>query len=94
MIPDLVLVRRADWERLAQAEQEALRRAARTSAEAQREYWRQYAAEALATLEEAGIEVNEIEDPEAFRRAVEPVYERHGGRWGDLVERIRATGAP
>ncbi len=90
-IPDLLLINATVWKRMLPDEQAALRRAARESSLAQRGYWRDYVEEALAAVREAGSEINQVEDVEAFQRAVEPLYAKYGARYGDLVERIRAV---
>jgi tripartite ATP-independent transporter DctP family solute receptor len=91
-IPDVLLVRRELFEQLTQIEQTGLRNAAKRSAAAQREFFAETVQEALEEVRAAGSEVNEIDDPEAFQRAVEPLYERYAGRYGDWVKRIRAAG--
>lgn len=93
MVPDLLVVNAESWRALSAQEQAALRRAAEASTAAQRGFWSEYEIEALATLQEAGVEIVEIEDLGPFRRAVEPLYERHRGRYGDLVQRIREAAA-
>lgn len=93
IVPDVVLVSSERWQKLSIDEQEALRAAAQASAEAQRQFWAEYRQEAALAVTEAGSEINEVADPEAFRRAVEPVYGKHAGRYGNLVERIRRTGS-
>ena len=90
-IPDLLMINAAVWNRLSSEEQTALRQAARDSSRAQREFWQAYVGEALATVREAGCEVNEIDDLAAFQQAVQPLYEQYGDLYGDLVERIRAV---
>ncbi len=47
--------------------------------------------EALDAVRAAGSEINEVDDVEAFQRAVEPLYAKYGSLYGDLVERIRAV---
>ncbi len=91
MIPDLLMISRRAWDGLSPDEQAALRRVARESSTAQRGYWQEYVGEALAAVEEAGCQVDEIDDVAAFQAAVEPLYEEVGGVWGDLVARIRAV---
>jgi tripartite ATP-independent transporter DctP family solute receptor len=91
VIPDLVLVSRTAWERLSPDEQERLRDAARRSADDQRAFWREYEEVAQREVTEAGSEIIEVDDRDAFRRLVEPVYGKHAARYGDLVERIRAV---
>ena len=78
---------------LAGDEQAALRRAAEASTAAQRRFWAEYESAALASLAEAGVEFSEIADLGPFRRAVEPLYERHRQRYGDLVRRLREGAA-
>ena len=91
-IPDVLLVRRDLFEQLTDAQRTALRAAAKRSSEAQREFFAETVQEALEAVQAAGSEVNEIDDPIAFQQAVEPLYERFAGRYGDWVERIRAVG--
>ncbi len=91
MIPDLLMIGSAAWGRLSADEQAALRRAARESSVAQRGFWRDYVTHALEAVRAAGSEIHEIDDVQAFQRAVEPLYERYGGVYGDLVARIRAV---
>ncbi|MDP3534018.1 MAG: TRAP transporter substrate-binding protein [Halomonas sp.] len=46
-------------------------------------------AEQLADLGEAGMEINESPDIEAFQAAVAPVYEKYGQQFGDYLPRIQ-----
>ena len=89
MVPDLLLVNADSWRGLSAEERAALRLAAETSTEAQRRFWREYEIEAAATLEQAGVEIHEVDDLAPFRRAVLPLYERHAAVYGDLLGRIR-----
>ena len=91
IIPDLLLAHRPSFEALSEEQQVALRDAARASSRAQREYWRAYEQEALATVEAAGSQVDEVDDMAAFQRAVQPVYDALGDTYGDWIERIRAV---
>ncbi len=93
MIPDIVLVATRAWAALGPEEQTALRQAARASAERQRELWANYRREAIARLREAGSTLTEVDEPASFRRAVAPVYEKHGGDYAELVAGIRAGSA-
>ena len=92
MIPDLLMIGTRAWDRLSEEERAALRRAARESSSAQRSFWQEYVTEALAAVRAAGSEIHEIEDVEAFQRAVEPLYEKYGRVYGGLIARIRGVG--
>ncbi len=91
MIPDLLMINKGLWDRLSEDEREALKKTARESSTAQRQFWREYVDEALAAVREAGCEVTEIDDVAAFQQAVAPLYERYGDVYGDLIDRIRAV---
>ena len=38
-----------------------------------------------------GVEVIDFDDKEAFREAVQPVWEKHGAQLAELIERIQAV---
>ncbi len=91
MIPDLLLVHRPSFEALGDAQQLALRQAALASSQAQRRYWQEYEAEALATVQAAGSEIHRVDDVAAFQAAVQPVYDELAGTYGDWIDRIRSV---
>jgi tripartite ATP-independent transporter DctP family solute receptor len=64
-VPDVLLVSRALWDRLAERDRQALRAAAKTSAQVQRRLWSEATAEALRAVQEAGVEVSQV-DKSAF----------------------------
>ena len=67
IIPDVMLVARKRWQRLSADDQTALRAAARESAR-QRDLLGRVRREAEQAVHAAGSQINEIDDPEAFRR--------------------------
>ncbi|MEE8522612.1 MAG: TRAP transporter substrate-binding protein [Thermoanaerobaculia bacterium] len=91
MIPDLLMINGSLWNSLSDEERAALRQAARKSSAAQRGFWRDYVDQALAAVRDAGCEIDEIDDVAAFQRAVEPLYDKYGVVYGDLIDRIRAV---
>jgi tripartite ATP-independent transporter DctP family solute receptor len=88
-IPDLLLIGAPAWRALSPSQQVALRDLARRSAAAQRGFWNQAVDEARREVEAAGATVHEVDDLTPFRRAVAPLYERHAGRYGAWVARLR-----
>ena len=38
-----------------------------------------------------GVEVIDVGDKEAFRQAVQPVWEKHGAQFAELIDRIQAV---
>ena len=77
------------WNKLPEEAQVVLKEAAQEAAEYERQVNADMEAEQLAALQEAGMEINETPDLEAFQAAVAPVYEKYGEQFGDYLPRIR-----
>jgi TRAP-type transport system periplasmic protein len=93
MVPELVAMSKASWDKLSPEDQQVLREAARNSATVQRELW---AAQERASEEKviaAGAEIIRDIDKTPFIEAMAPVYEKYvtTPEAQDLVERIQAT---
>ena len=77
------------WNQLPEAAQDVIRQAAQEAAEHERQVNADMEAEQLAALREAGMEINDSPDMEAFQAAVAPVYEKYGQQFGDYLPRIQ-----
>ncbi|WP_447554450.1 TRAP transporter substrate-binding protein [Vreelandella sp. EE22] len=77
------------WNQLPEQAQAVLKAAAQEAAEYERQLNADMEAEQLASLKEAGMEINASPDIEAFQAAVEPIYEQYGEQFGDYLPRIR-----
>jgi tripartite ATP-independent transporter DctP family solute receptor len=87
--PTLFMISLRTWNRLSEAHRQVILDASKDAAEWGKNLYSQEAAEYLKKLKVAGMEVIEV-DREAFRKAVEPVYQKHAGKFGwDLVRSIR-----
>lgn len=74
IIPECVCIATEAWEALDAETQEAVRTAARNSAESQRELWAAREKESRAKVEAAGSKVNEVQDKAAFQEKMAPIY--------------------
>ncbi|PAU74211.1 TRAP transporter substrate-binding protein [Halomonas salipaludis] len=77
------------WNQLPEAAHDVLRDAAQEAAEHERRMNADMEAEQLAELRDAGMEINDTPDIEAFQAAVAPVYDKYGEQFGDYLARIR-----
>lgn len=77
IIPECVCVNTGVFNGLSAELQDAVRTAAEEAALYQRELWAIATAEARATVEKAGVVVNEIADKAPFQQAMGPVYEEY-----------------
>jgi tripartite ATP-independent transporter DctP family solute receptor len=91
--PNVIMMSMKSWNKLTPEQQEIVQNAALLAAEANRNYDNSKAAEWVEFLKEQGMEVVEDPDLEAFREAVQPVYDKYGTEFADLLEQIEATEA-
>lgn len=88
-IPDVVIFSEKIWSGLAPQQQAWIRQAAAESVEFQRKLWVGKTAEALATVEKAGVKIYRP-DKQPFVEATMPMYRAmEGSRLGDLARQIR-----
>jgi TRAP-type transport system periplasmic protein len=87
--PALFVMGMPSWNQLPEAAQEVLVQAAQEAAEHERRVNAEMEAEQLAELREAGMQIIDDADLEAFQAAVAPVYEKYGEQFGDYLVRIR-----
>lgn len=83
------MVSRITWENLKPEYQEALKEAARATQEFNSKAIAEADQEAYEALERAGVTIIEPEDLDAWRAAMEPVYEKYGADYLDLIDKIQ-----
>ncbi|MGP9798141.1 TRAP transporter substrate-binding protein [Halomonas sp. 86] len=87
--PAIFVMGMSTWNQLPEEAQAVLEEAAQEAAEYERQVNADMEAEQLAALQEAGMEINDSPDMEAFQAAVVPVYEKYGQQFGDYLPRIQ-----
>ena len=90
-VPEIQLASRRTWDKLPSEYRQIIAACARESAQYQRELWKEQEARSREEAIAAGC-VEIIPWPaqqDAFRKAVEPLYEQYCGEYMDLVEQIR-----
>lgn len=93
MIPEVLVMSRYRWEKLAPAEQQFIRDAARESVQVMRGIWDEREAAAREAMIAAGVTVVDDVDKLLFVEALQPLYDTYlsNPELRDLVERIRAV---
>ncbi|KPQ26052.1 MAG: C4-dicarboxylate-binding protein DctP [Halomonas sp. HL-48] len=87
--PAIFVMGASVWNQLPEDAQTILEEAAQEAAEHERQVNAEMEADQLAELREAGMEINDSPDIEAFQQAVQPVYDEYGEQFGDYLPRIR-----
>lgn len=93
MVPELVAVSKATWEKLSPEDQAIMREAAKNSATVQRKLWADQEKASEDKVIASGAEVIKDIDKTAFVEAMAPVYEKYvtTPEAKDLVKRIQET---
>ena len=87
--PTLFMISLKTWGRLSEEHRQILLDASKEAADWGKNLYSQEAAEYMKKLRAAGMEIIEV-DREPFRKAVEPVYQKYGAKFGwDLIRSIR-----
>lgn len=93
MVPEVVAVSQATWDKLSPEDQAIMREAAKNSAVTQRQLWADQEKASEEKVVAAGSEIVKGIDKTAFIEAMAPVYEKYATtpEAQDLVKRIRDT---
>lgn len=90
MIPELLVVSKATWDKLTPADQALLKKLGREAQLEQRKLWDQSVADYTTKLKGAGVEFIQI-DNKAFYAATASVRAKYGAQHAELIKRIEAT---
>ena len=91
-IPEVIIINKGVLDKLEERDQEIIRQAARDSSVRQRELWEEQEEENRRMVEEAGTVIREVKDKAAFIEKVQPVYQKYGGDYQEILEEIRKMG--
>jgi len=87
--PAIFIMSLPTWNGLQEELQEIVLDAAKEASSYAREQNSVMEAEQLDALREAGMQINDNPDIEAFQAAVAPIYEKYGEQFGDYLPRIQ-----
>lgn len=87
--PAVLLMSKASWDKMSEAQQEAVRKAAYEAAVWQRQAMQDYQQESRAACEAAGCEIIDV-DVASFQQAVSSVYDEYP-RYSEIVAMINAV---
>jgi tripartite ATP-independent transporter DctP family solute receptor len=90
IIPEVLVMSKAAWDRLNPADQAAVKKAAREAQMEQRQLWDKAVAEANSKLKAEGVEFIEM-DNKPFMAATAPVRAKYGANYAELIKRIEAV---
>ena len=90
IIPEIFVFSKRTWDGLSKADQDLVRKFSREAQMEQRELWDKYVGEAETKLKAAGIQFVHT-DKKAFYNATQPIREKYGSKYAELMKRIEET---
>lgn len=86
-IPDLLVAGQPFLDRLTPEQRQWVDQAAEETITAQRRMWTESEEQALADMKKGGMKINDVE-ADAFRRTVQPIYEKYYQRYGEQFKQV------
>lgn len=86
--PEVLLISKAAWDKLGDADKKIVKEAALESVKFQREYWDKYEKESEAKLRNAGITIIDVTDVKPWQQAVKPVIDKYRDDFKESLEAI------
>ena len=91
MVPEIFVFSKKVWDTLSETDQILIRKAAALAVPKERELWKAMVDKALKELDDMGYEVIKEIDKTPFIEATEPVREKFGGKYTELIKRVQAV---
>ena len=91
IVPEIFVFSKKIWDTLSPVDQQLIRKASALCVVRQRELWAAKETAALEDLKKAGTTVIDNVDKKPFIEATQPVRDKYGAQYADLVKRIMAV---
>jgi tripartite ATP-independent transporter DctP family solute receptor len=91
MVPEIFVFSKKVWDKMSPLDQQLIRKASALCVIKERELWAAKEEKAYAELKKIGYSVNGDLDKEPFIKATEPVRQKFGGKYSELIKRIQAV---
>lgn len=91
MVPEIFVFSKKVWDKMSPLDQQLIRKASALCVIKERELWAAKEEKAFAELAKVGMKVNKGLDKEPFIQATEPVRQKFGGKYSDLIVQIQAV---
>lgn len=88
--PELLLASQATWNKLSPDDQKIIMQAAKDSQAVQRKAWTDLEDKAMKAAQQNGNVISKVDISE-WQKAVQPLYDKYGKDYTDLINQIRAT---
>jgi tripartite ATP-independent transporter DctP family solute receptor len=89
MIPEILVFSKRTWGTLSKDDQALITKLSREAQLEQRQLWYDMEKKSIEDMKKAGAEIIPIADKAPFKAAVKPVWDKYGGKFSALIQRIQ-----
>ncbi|MGM0881397.1 MAG: TRAP transporter substrate-binding protein [Bacillota bacterium] len=87
-VPEVLMASKVTWDKLSDADKQAIKEAAMESVAYQREQWKKFEKEAEDKVRAAGVTVTDISDLKPWQEAVKPMIEKYRSEYKEVLDAI------
>ncbi|GAB2890455.1 TRAP transporter substrate-binding protein [Uliginosibacterium flavum] len=91
IIPEIFVFSKAKWAKLSAEDQTLIKKLAREAQMEQRQLWDKRVTMDTARMKASGVTIVADVDKDAFFKATQPVRDKYGSAYADLIKRIQAV---
>lgn len=87
-VPEVLMASKVTWDKLSDADKQAIKEAAMESVAYQREQWKKFEKEAEDKVRAAGVTVTDVSDLKPWQEAVKPMIEKYRSDYKEVLDAI------
>lgn len=87
-VPEVLMASKVTWDKLSDADKQAIKEAAMESVAYQREQWKKFEKEAEDKVRAAGVTVTDISNLKPWQEAVKPMIEKYRSEYKEVLDAI------
>jgi tripartite ATP-independent transporter DctP family solute receptor len=89
IIPEILVFSKKIWQTLSKEDQTLILKYAKEAQREERKLWQEMEEKSLKQMRDAGVQIIKIADKKPFVAAVKPVWDKFGGQFAALIQRIQ-----
>jgi len=89
IIPEILVFSKKIWTTLSKEDQALILKAAKEAQLEERKLWQEMEEKSLKQMRDAGVVIIKVADKKPFVDAVKPVWDKYGGQYSALIQRIQ-----
>lgn len=87
-VPEVLIASKKTWDKLSDEDKDIMREAAKNSQKVANDAWDELVKKSKKEVKDGGAQITEVKDMDAWREAVQPIYDDYGKKYKDWIDKI------